>query len=36
MTGFWVFLPLVGAIIWYLKVQAAINQFWVSQGATLS
>jgi hypothetical protein len=35
-TGFWVFLPLIGAIIWYLKVQEAINRFWMARGATLS
>jgi hypothetical protein len=33
LIGFWVFLPLVGAIIWYLKVQKAINEFWVARGA---
>jgi hypothetical protein len=32
-TGFWVFLPLVGSIVWYLKVQKAINEFWTSHGA---
>jgi hypothetical protein len=31
--GFWVFLPLVGSIIWYLKMQKAINEFWTSHGA---
>jgi hypothetical protein len=32
-VGFWVFLPLVGSIIWYLKMQKAINEFWTSHGA---
>ena len=33
-AGFWVLLPLVGMLIFYLKVQAAINDFWVARGAT--
>jgi hypothetical protein len=32
--GLWFLLPIVGAFIWYLKVQAAINDFWVRRGAT--
>lgn len=35
-TGFWVLLPGVGFLIWYVKVQAAINKFWIQRGATLS
>jgi hypothetical protein len=34
MTGFWVLLPLVGFIVWVLKVQGAINAHWQSHGAT--
>jgi hypothetical protein len=33
LIGFWVFLPIVGAFIWYFKVQGALNEFWVSKGA---
>jgi hypothetical protein len=33
-TGFWVLIPLVGSIIWFVKVNGAINDFWRSQGAT--
>lgn len=33
-TGAWVLLPLVGAIVWYVKVQHALNEFWVARGAT--
>lgn len=33
-TGFWVFLPLIGLIIWVVKVQGALNRFWISKGAT--
>jgi hypothetical protein len=35
VTGFWVFLPLLGAIIWFVKVQGALNDFWTARGAQL-
>jgi hypothetical protein len=31
--GLWFLLPLIGNIIWYLKVQDALNEFWISKGA---
>ena len=31
--GLWFLLPIIGNIIWYLKVQSALNEFWVSKGA---
>jgi hypothetical protein len=31
--GLWFLLPLIGNIIWYLKVQSALNDFWLSKGA---
>jgi hypothetical protein len=31
--GLWFLLPLIGHIIWYLKVQNALNDFWQSKGA---
>ena len=31
--GLWFLLPLIGNIIWYIKVQHAANEFWVSKGA---
>jgi hypothetical protein len=31
--GLWVFLPIVGGIIWFVKVQGALNDYWVSKGA---
>ena len=34
VTGFWMFLPLIGFIIWVVKVQGALNRFWASKGAT--
>ena len=32
-TGFWVLLPLIGPIVWFVKVQGALNNFWASVGA---
>ena len=32
-TGWWVLLPLVGAIVWFVKVQGALNRYWESKGA---
>jgi hypothetical protein len=31
-TGFWIFLPLLGAFIWVFKVQGALNTRWESAG----
>ena len=31
VTGFWLLLPLVGFIIWTLKVQGALNAYWESR-----
>ncbi len=36
VTGFWWFLPLIGWLIWYLKVQRALNEFWYAHGAPLA
>ena len=33
VTGVFALIPFVGGLIWYLKVQSALNDFWVSQGA---
>jgi hypothetical protein len=33
ILGLWFLLPLVGMIIWYVKVQRALNDYWVSKGA---
>lgn len=30
-TGFWGVIPLVGAVVWLVRVQNAINEFWESQ-----
>ena len=31
--GLWFLLPIIGNIIWYVKVQHALNDFWRSKGA---
>ena len=33
LWGLWFLLPIIGNIIWYVKVQRALNDFWVSKGA---
>lgn len=30
-TGFWHFIPFVGWIVWTIKVQRALNDYWKSQ-----
>ncbi len=32
--GLWFLLPLIGNIIWYVRIQNAINDFWSAHGAT--
>jgi Domain of unknown function (DUF4234) len=32
-TGFWVLLPLIGGIVWLVKTQGALNEFWRFHGA---
>jgi hypothetical protein len=34
--GLWFLLPIIGNIIWYVKIQRAINDFWVAHGSTVS
>lgn len=33
VTGLWIVLPLVGTIVWFVKVQGALNRYWVEHGA---
>jgi hypothetical protein len=32
--GLWFLLPLIGNIIWYVRIQQAINDYWVTSGST--
>ncbi len=36
LTGFWSWIPIIGIFIFASKAQAALNEYWVSQGATAS
>ena len=31
--GLWFLLPIIGNIIWYVKVQRVLNEFWASKGS---
>ena len=33
VTGVWIFVPLVGGIVWFVKTNGALNAYWRSQGA---
>lgn len=33
VTGFWVFLPIIGGLIWLFKTQGRLNDFWRARGA---
>jgi hypothetical protein len=33
LWGLWFLLPIIGHIIWYVRVQSALNDFWVAKGA---
>jgi len=30
-TGLWILLPIVGGIVWFVKVQGALNRYWESK-----
>jgi amino acid transporter len=34
ITGLWQLLPIVGAIVWFVKVQGGLNRYWESKGAS--
>ena len=36
LWGLWFLLPLIGNIIWYVRIQGAINEFWQARGGTTS
>ncbi len=33
ITALWFLLPLIGGIVWFVKTNGALNEYWVSQGA---
>jgi amino acid transporter len=32
-TGLWLLLPIIGAFVWFIKIQGALNRYWESKGA---
>jgi uncharacterized membrane protein YjjB (DUF3815 family) len=36
LWGLWLLLPIVGAFVWFIPVQRALNDFWQSKGAPAS
>ncbi len=36
LWGLWFLLPLIGNIIWYVRIQNAINKFWQARGGSTS
>ena len=32
ITGLWILLPLIGAIVWFVKTNAALNRYWAELG----
>lgn len=33
LTGFWLYLPLIGWFVWWVKVYSSLNRFWTARGA---
>ena len=36
ITGLWFLLPIIGMFVWYVKMQRALNHYWVAHGSTVS
>jgi hypothetical protein len=34
LWGLWFLLPLIGNIVWYIKIQNSLNDFWTARGAS--
>ncbi len=32
--GLWFLLPVIGNLIWYVRIQQALNDYWVTSGST--
>ena len=35
-TGLWLLLPIIGAFVWFIKIQGALNRYWESKSASVS
>jgi hypothetical protein len=36
LTGLWILLPLAGPIVWFVKVNGALNTYWQNVGAPVA
>jgi hypothetical protein len=36
LWGLWFLLPLIGNLIWYVRIQNALNDYWTAHGSTVS
>jgi hypothetical protein len=36
LWGLWFLLPLIGNLIWYIRIQNALNDYWTAHGSTVS
>jgi hypothetical protein len=34
--GLWFLLPIIGNLIWYVRIQSALNDYWTSHGSSVS
>lgn len=32
-TGLWLLLPIIGAFVWFIKIQGALNRYWASKAS---
>ena len=32
--GLWFLLPIIGNLIWYVRIQSSLNEYWIAHGAT--
>ena len=32
--GLWFLLPIIGNLVWYLRIQSALNEYWIAHGAS--
>ena len=35
-TGLWLLLPIIGAFVWFIKIQGALNRYWESKSVDRS
>jgi amino acid transporter len=33
-TGLWLLLPIIGAFVWFIKVQGALNEYWQTKASS--